>query len=130
MTSGAIDQWDLTGDMTLDIAERAVVADLDGDGQDEIFIRGDDRAGVVRLTDAGLTVESVQQDTIGGFSLSFRDVHEVGRFSADDRDEIMVNGDDGLALLRGTMGRANSTLSRRTATRSGTGGSTPTSTSP
>lgn len=100
MIDGSIGQWDLTGNMALDKFERAVIADLDGDGQDEIFIRGDDRAGVLRLTDNGLTVESTQQNTIGQFTLSNRDVHRAGRFSAGDRDEIMVNGDDGLALLR------------------------------
>jgi hypothetical protein len=100
MTDDAIDQWDLTGNMALDEPERALIGDFDGDDTDEIFIRTDDNAGVLRLGSNDLTVETVQQGSIGGFSLSHRDTHEVGQFSATDRDEILVNGDDGLALLR------------------------------
>jgi hypothetical protein len=86
------------GDWTLTARDDEVAADLDGDGRDEILALRDDGAAVLSW-DEGFDVAATHGGTVGEYSLSPRDTAVAGRFTGSDGEEVVVVGDDGLALV-------------------------------
>ena len=88
-----IDDWNLGTD------NRELIADLDGDGRDEVLIRSPEWAGVLKLTGERLALQSIQHDWIDGWNLGGDNQEWVGRFTQRTRDEIMIRSPQWLGLL-------------------------------
>jgi len=65
MTGDPAANEDWIGGWHLDPRDRVVVADIDGDGHDEVFIRSAKWAGLLVASGAGLTSETVQEGNVG-----------------------------------------------------------------
>lgn len=88
-----VGQWNLAAD------NRELLADLNGDGRDEIYVRSPDWAGVLALQDGTLQSLSVQNDWVGEWNLAADNTEYVGRFTRRDRDEILVRSPDWAGLI-------------------------------
>ena len=88
-----VGDWNLGGD------DRALVADLDGDGKDEIFIRSPDWAGVLGWRGSRFTSLAVQNDWIGEWNLGTDNWELTGDFDGDGRDEVYVRSPDWAGVL-------------------------------
>ena len=81
------------------------VGDFDGNGRDDIFIRSDHWAGLLRLTGSGfnhvwMTGDPAQnRDWIGGWHLGRGDRHVVGDFNDDGKADIYIRSDEWVGLL-------------------------------
>lgn len=89
-----VDEWNLGPDNW----ER--VADIDGDGQAEVYIRSPQWAGVMKLVHDRLHLLRMHHDEIDDWNLGEGDNELVGRFSQPDHDEIAIRSPEWLGLLR------------------------------
>jgi|GEM_PF-5073817 len=89
-----IDDWNLGED------NWEHMADLDGDGQAEIYIRSPEWAGVMKLIDEKLQLLRIHHDWIGGWNLGSDNSEFAGRFSRSDRDEIAIRSPNWLGLFQ------------------------------
>ena len=94
----SIDDW------TLDADDREVVADLDGDGRDEIYVRNDDAAGVLGWDGNRLESVDVQRGRVDDWDLRSNDREFAGDFDGDGREEILVRSDDWVGVIGLTGG--------------------------
>ncbi|WP_396613714.1 FG-GAP repeat domain-containing protein (plasmid) [Haloferax sp. S1W] len=83
-----IDEWNLRPQ------DREVVGDLDGDGRDEIYIRSDNRAGVIEWGGREFITRTLTNDRIGEWNLRPQDREVVGDLDGDGKDEIYVRSND------------------------------------
>ena len=88
-----IDDWNLGND------NWEHIADLDGDGQAEIYVRSPDWAGVFKLIGGRLRNLRLHHDWIDDWNLGVDDEEFVGRFTQADRDEIAIRSPNWLGLL-------------------------------
>jgi hypothetical protein len=89
-----IDGWNLGTD------NREYAADLDGDGQAEIYIRSPEWAGVIKLLGGRLRLQSIQHDWIDQWNLGADNEEFIGRFTQPGYDEIAIRSPNWLGLLR------------------------------
>ncbi len=88
-----IDEWNLGND------NYEIAADVDGDGRDEIYVRSPDWAGVLALEGNRLRLRRLEHDWIDGWNLGPDNSEYAGRFSRNDRDEILIRSPEWLGLL-------------------------------
>lgn len=89
-----IDGWNLGGD------NWEHVADLDGDGRAEVYIRSPGWAGVLKYVDGKLRLQAIHQEWIDQWHLGKDNTELVGRFSQRDADEIVIRSPEWIGLLR------------------------------
>lgn len=89
-----IDRWNMGPD------NRELAGDFDGDGRDEIYIRSPEWAGVLKLVEGRLRLQSIQHDWIDRWNLGGVDRELVGRFTHGTRDEILIRSPEWLGLLQ------------------------------
>ncbi len=89
-----IDEWSLAAD------DWEHMADLDGDGMVEVYIRSKEGAGVAKLDGSQLRLLRMHQRKIDGWNLGPDDREFVGRFSTQQRDEVLVRSPQRLGLLQ------------------------------
>lgn len=89
-----VDGWNLGAD------NRELLADLDGDGAAEVYICSPEWAGVMKLEGGRLRLKKIHHDWIDDWNLGRDDREYVGRFSTEERDEIVIRSDNWIGLLR------------------------------
>lgn len=97
------DGW--VGDWNLGADDRALSADMDGDGKDELFVRSPNWAGVLGWRSSALKSLTVQEDWVGEWNLGSDNRELAGDFDGDGRDEIYVRSPDWAGLLALEGGR-------------------------
>jgi hypothetical protein len=89
-----IGEWNLGGD------NREIAADLDGDGAAEVYLRSPDWAGVLKLVGNELRLLSIQHDWIDDWNLGHDNKEYAGRFTENDRDEILIRSPEWIGVFR------------------------------
>lgn len=93
-----VDGWNLGRD------NRELLADLDGDGAAEVYIRSPEWAGVMKLEGGRLRLKKIHHDWIDDWNMGAGDREYVGRFSTEEWDEILIRSDNWIGLLRWDTG--------------------------
>jgi len=101
-------QHDWVDGWNLGRGDRELVADLDGDGAAEIYIRSNEWAGVMKLDPVRnrIRLSSIQHDWIGEWNLGAGDKEFVGRFRSPDKDDIMIRSAEWMGLLGWNQSRS------------------------
>jgi hypothetical protein len=89
-----------------------LVGDFDGDHQDEIYIRSPNWAGVIKLVNNRLKLQSIRYDWIDSWNLGKDNSEFVGRFTQKDRDEILVRSPKWMGLFYWDVGQKNLRLKK------------------
>lgn len=103
----AICSGDIGGSATWNIApaDKIYVADLNGDGKDEILIVNDDNMGVLGLSGDGFEVKHISAgwvmsaDQSFGWNLGSVDRHYIGDVDGDGRDEVIMRSAEWIGVL-------------------------------
>ncbi len=93
------------GDWLLNAGDREVVGDLDGDGHDEIYLRSDSAAGVLKMSQGEFHSLVVQHGRIGDWALGPDNRELTGDLDGDGRDEIYVRSPDWAGVIGFREGR-------------------------
>ena len=91
---GWIGGWNLGPD------NRELVADLDGDSQDEIFIRSPDWAGVLKWRYGGFRSITVQHDWIDAWNLGPDNWEHAADLDGDGKAEIYIRSPEWAGVLK------------------------------
>jgi hypothetical protein len=89
-----IDDWKLGTD------NHEIAADVDGDNKKEILIRSSEWAGIIKLVDSQLHLQSIQHDRIDDWNLGPSDKEYVGKFSQNGYEEILIRSPEWLGLIQ------------------------------
>ncbi|MEB3279324.1 MAG: M6 family metalloprotease domain-containing protein [Lyngbya sp.] len=87
------------GGWNLAQVDQHFVGDFNNDGQDDIFIRSPEWAGLLTYNGTNFQVESIQYDWIDGWNLAAIDQHFVGDFDNDSTDDVFVRSLEWAGLL-------------------------------
>jgi M6 family metalloprotease-like protein len=93
--NGAIGVWDLQS------TDSHSVGDFDGDGRADVFVRGDDSAGLLISNGTSLDLTWFRNDRIGEWNLGVEDWHVVGDFNQDAIADIFIRSSGWGAILVG-----------------------------
>lgn len=88
-----IDGWNLGSD------NWELTADLDGDGKDEIYIRSPRWAGVIGYNRGQFQLRHIVNEWIDQWHLGPDNKEYIGRFTQNQRDEILIKSPEWLGLL-------------------------------
>lgn len=93
-------QDDWIGGWNLGSGNRELVGDLDGDGRDEIYIRSDDNAGVLKWQTSAFNTVCVQHDWIGNWNLGKDNWEHLGDFDGDGAAEVYIRSPEWAGILK------------------------------
>ena len=83
-------QNDRIGGWSLNPRDRHIVADVDGDGIDEIYIRSNEWAGILKWQDSAFTLVTAVQNQIGEWTFTPDNLEVGANLDGDDRSEVII----------------------------------------
>jgi M6 family metalloprotease-like protein len=91
---GSIDGW------SLDPRDYHIVADVDGDGIDEIYIRSPQWAGILKWQDTAFRLVTAAQDQIGGWRLGPDNKELPANLDGDNRTEVYIRSPTHVGVIK------------------------------
>lgn len=89
---------DLDG-MTLSVFDKHLIADIDGDGYDELVIYRDDTLAVFKLQSSGWQRMTSVMDRVGGWNLGSKDRIYRARLKSTSRDSLLMQSERWMGVL-------------------------------
>ena len=85
--------------MTLSVFDKHLIADIDGDGYDELVIYRDDTLAVFKLQSSGWQRMTSVMDRVGGWNLGPKDRIYRARLKSTSRDSLLMKSESYMGIL-------------------------------